>query len=132
MSRAMKITRITRGAILLSLLALASPVFAHHAWRGFDKAHPMTLKGTVKEFDWGNPHVWIKLEVKDDKGNIEMWSAGAPSPSRLANAGWDKDTIKVGEEISVTGARGSGDSHEMRLEKVVLVDGREMPCYGSQ
>jgi hypothetical protein len=128
----MRTKRLALGAILIGLLAAASPAFAHHAWRGFDKSNPMTLKGIVKEFDWGNPHVWITLEVKDDKGNVEKWSAGGPSPSRLAKAGWDKDTVKFGEEITVTGARGSGDSHELRLDKVTLPDGREMPCYGSR
>jgi Family of unknown function (DUF6152) len=128
----MRTKRLALGAILVGLLAAASPALAHHAWRGFDKSNHTSLKGIVKEFDWGNPHVWITLEVKDDKGNVEKWSAGGPSPSRLANVGWDKDTVKLGEEITVTGARGSGDSHEMRLEKVTLSDGREMPCYGSR
>jgi Family of unknown function (DUF6152) len=128
----MRTKRLACGAILSGLLAAANPALAHHAWRGFDKSNPTTLKGIVTEFDWGNPHVWITLEVKDDKGNVEKWSAGGPSPSRLANVGWDKDTVKLGEEITVTGARGSGNSHEMRLDKVTLPDGREMPCYSSR
>ena len=128
----MKSKRLATGAILAGLLAVSSPALAHHAWRGFDKANQLTLKGVVKDFDWSNPHVWITLEVKDEKGSIEKWSAGGPSPSRLANNGWDKDTVKPGEEITVSGARGNGSSHEIRLDKVTLADGREMPCYGSR
>lgn len=128
----MKIKSLAPSAFLIGILMIASPAFAHHAWRGFDKANQTTLKGIVKEFDWSNPHVWITLEVKDDKGGVEKWSAGGPSPSRLANAGWDKNTVKPGEEITITGARGNDGSREVRLDKVILPDGREMPCYGSR
>jgi hypothetical protein len=91
-----------------------------------------TVKGTVTKFDWGNPHVWMNLEVKDDKGNIEKWAAGGPSPSRMANTGWDKDTLKPGDQITAIGHRISDGTNSLRLEKVVLSSGRELICYGAR
>jgi|SRR6266852_1601462 len=120
------------GLIVAGVLAASSPAFAHHSWRGFDAANATTVKGTVTNFDWANPHVWISLEVKDDKGNIQKWTAGGPSPSRMANTGWDKDTLKPGDEITVTGTRGNDGAYQLRLTKVTLADGRELVCYGKR
>jgi len=91
-----------------------------------------TVKGTVTQFDWANPHVWISLEAKDDKGNIEKWNAGGPSPSRMANTGWDKETLKPGDQITAVGHRISDGTYNLRMVKVVLSDGRELICYGGR
>jgi hypothetical protein len=95
-------------------------------------ANLTTMKGTVTLFDWANPHVWISFDVKDDKANVEKWSAGGPSPSRMANTGWDKDTLKPGDQITAIGHRISDGSNSLRLVKVVLPDGRELICYGGR
>ena len=84
-------------ALASSLLVLAAPSFAHHAWRGYDMKNVSTLKGTVTGFDFGNPHVWMNLDVTTDKGEVEKWAAGGPSPSRMAIAGWTKDTLHPGD-----------------------------------
>jgi Family of unknown function (DUF6152) len=120
------------GTAVVCLLALCAPTFAHHAWHGYDMANLSTVKGTVTQFDWGNPHVWISFEALDEKGNIEKWSAGGPSPSRMANTGWDKDTLKPGDQISAVGHRIEDGTFNMRLVKVVLADGRELICYGGR
>jgi hypothetical protein len=91
-----------------------------------------SVKGTVTQFDWGNPHVWINFEMTDDKGNIEKWSAGGPSPSRMANTGWGKETLKPGDQITAVGHRITDGTNNMRLVKVVLSDGRELICYGGR
>src|SRR5579864_7971105 len=122
-------------AILTStavFLAVSVPVFAHHAWHGYDMNSLTTVTGTVTQFDWANPHVWISLDVKDDKANVEKWNAGGPSPSRMANTGWDKDTLKPGDQITAVGHRISDGTYSMRLVKVVLQDGRELICYGGR
>lgn len=124
--------RLALGLILAGLLTASVPAFAHHAWRGFDAENRATIKGTVTNFDWGNPHVWIYFDVMDDKGTVEKWSAGGPSPSRMARTGWDKDSLKPGDRIEATGIRANNGSYEMRLEKVTLADGRELICYGKR
>src|SRR5271156_2124482 len=76
------------GSIVAVLLAIALPAFAHHAWQGYDMKNLTTVQGTVTEFDWENPHVWMRFEATNSKGNTEKWWAGAPSPSRMAGTGW--------------------------------------------
>ncbi|HEV7967846.1 MAG TPA: DUF6152 family protein [Candidatus Acidoferrales bacterium] len=119
-------------SVLVCLLALSGPAFAHHAWHGYDMDNLTTVKGTVTQFDWGNPHVWISLEMTDDKGSLEKWSAGGPSPSRMANTGWEKDTLKPGDAITAVGHRMKDGTYSLRLVKVVLSDGRELICYGGR
>jgi hypothetical protein len=128
----MRSKRLVLGLVLVGLLAASDPAFAHHSWGGLDRAHLTTVKGTVTNFDWANPHVWIYLDAKDDEGNIQKWSAGGPSPSRMARTGWDKDTLKPGDQIEITGNRDKDGSYMMRLEKVTLPDGRELICYGKR
>jgi hypothetical protein len=114
------------------LIAAAAPAIAHHAWRGYDMKHVTTVKGTVTGFDFGNPHVWMYLDVKNDKGEIEKWSAGGPSPSRMANAGWNKDTLHPGDEIEGVGNRITDGTFKLRLSHVELADGRRLKCYGNE
>ncbi len=116
----------------VGLLTASSPAFAHHAWRGFDNANQTTIKGTVTNFDWSNPHVWIYFDATDEKGGVQKWSAGGPSPSRMANTGWDKSTLKPGDQFAATGIRANDGSYVLRLEKITLADGRELICYGKR
>lgn len=115
-------------ACLLSL-AISGPVSAHHSWSGYDMKDLTTVKGTVTRFDFDNPHIWISFEATDDKGNIQKWNAGGPSPNRLSNSGWDRNTLKSGDQITFVGYRISDGTFSMKLEKIVLPDGREMNCY---
>jgi hypothetical protein len=120
------------GSLVVGLLALAIPALAHHAWHGYDMLNLTTVRGTVARFEWGNPHVWIVLEVKDDRGEAQRWNAGGPSPSRMAGTGWDKDTLKPGDQITAIGHRISDGSYFLRLVKVMVPDGRELICYGDR
>jgi Family of unknown function (DUF6152) len=128
----MRTIRLAIGGLIVVLLALAVPALAHHAWHGYDMSNTTTVKGTVTKFDWGNPHVWIYLDVMDDKGDTQKWGAGGPSPSRMAGTGWDKDTLKPGDQITAIGHRISDGTYFLRLVKVVVPDGRELICYGDR
>lgn len=128
----MKIRLWALLSLAVGLLVICGPAYAHHAWHGYDMSNLTTVKGTVTQFDWANPHVWISLEVMDDKSNVEKWSAGGPSPSRMANTGWDKDTLKPGDQITAIGHRISDGTYFLRLVKVVKSDGRELICYGGR
>jgi uncharacterized protein DUF6152 len=128
----MRTKLVTIVGLVSSLAFVARPVFAHHAWHGYDSSDVTAIHGTVTDFDWGNPHVWINFEVKDDKGNIQKWSAGGPSPNRMANTGWDKETLKPGDTITAIGHRNKDGSNLLRLEKVELSDGRTLLCYGKR
>ncbi len=128
----MKIKTLLIGSLFACLLTVSGPALAHHAWHGYDMENLTTVKGTVTKFDWGNPHVWISFELTDDKGNVEKWSAGGPSPSRMAGTGWDKDTLRPGDQITAVGHRISDGTYSLRLVKVILSDGRELICYGGR
>jgi hypothetical protein len=123
-------TKVFRtGLLFLFLLCVCTvPVSAHHSWSGYDMSHKTTVKGTVTQFQWGNPHMWINFEVHDDKGAVENWSAGGPSPNRLANSGWDNSTLKPGDVITFVGYRIKDGTYSMKLEMIVLPDGRELHC----
>jgi hypothetical protein len=120
------------GILTACVLAMCCPTFAHHAWSGYDMAKLTTVTGTVTQFDWGNPHVWIYLQVKDDKGNMQKWNVGGPSPSRMAGTGWSKSTLKPGDQITAIGHRIADGTNFLRTEKVVLQDGHELLCYGDR
>ena len=83
-------------------------------------------EGTVTEFSFINPHSAIHLEAKDDKGNIEQWLIEADSPNNLARAGWSRDSIKPGDQVTIIGNRVRDGSKVIRLQKIIFADGKEL------
>ena len=117
-------------ALTLIVGLLCVPVSsAHHSWPvSFGKL--VTVKGTVTAFSWMNPHPMISLDVRGDNGQIEKWSVGGPSTTRMAANGWDKTTVRPGDVITATGYRFSDGQNVLRLEKIVMASGKEMLLYG--
>jgi hypothetical protein len=113
----------------VAMVAAASPLLAHHSWP-VDTSRPVTVKGTVTGYEWGNPHVMIGLDVKADDGSTEKWSVGGPSTTRMETNGWDKTTLKPGDMITATGFRFSDGQKILRLDKVLMASGKEMFLYG--
>ena len=119
---------------LLLSLALAFTVFlasrplpAHHGEVNYDTEKFVSVKGTVTNFQFINPHVQIFLDAKNDKGEIEKWSAEARSPAMLVRVGdWDKNTIKPGDVITMIGFQARNGTKVLRLKKIVLAGGREL------
>src|SRR3982074_1420026 len=114
--------------LIFSGLFLSPPLPAHHGEVNYDTEKVVSVKGTVTEFQFINPHVQIFLDVKNDKGEIEKWSCEARSTIMLLRVGgWDKNTLIPGGVITVSGFRGRNGSTTMRLKKIILPDGRVMP-----
>ncbi len=105
---------------------VSAPVFAHHGASPYDTSKLTTLKGTVSDFQFINPHVVIAVDVTDDKGKSETWIGEANSPNVLSRHGWDRNIIKKGDQITVIGNRGKNGSKTLRLQKVVLTNGQEL------
>jgi hypothetical protein len=122
----MKICGPKLFAVLAVVLLLAGPLFAHHGTSAYDTTKLTTVKGTVTEFQFNNPHVMISVEAKDDKGKLETWVSEANSPNVLTRHGWDRDIIKKGDLITVIGYRPKNGSRTLRLQKVVLSNGQEL------
>lgn len=126
------ISGVAFGAALI-LFMTAGNLFAHHGLSAYDMSKAVSLKGTVTEFAFINPHSAIHLETKDDKGNTEQWLVEADSPNNLSRAGWKKDSIKTGDQITIVGNRAKDGSKVLRLQKVVFSDGRELkPREGNE
>jgi Family of unknown function (DUF6152) len=114
----------------IGILGLSHSVFAHHSSAAYDLDHPLTLEGTVTNFEWSNPHVFIHFDVKDDKGNVENWRVEGNSPNMLTRVGWSKDMIKPGDQLEVTGAPAKNGSKIMRLSSVKLTNGQKFDGQG--
>src|SRR5271168_1799699 len=122
----MKNWLVAASAGIAVLLMVAAPIFGHHGTSAYDTTKLTTVKGTVTDFQFNNPHVMISVETKDDKGKVEMWTSEANSPNVLTRHGWDRDIIKKGDQITVIGNRGKNGSKTLRLQKVILPTGQEL------
>jgi hypothetical protein len=116
-------TRFALAAIVLLVCGLA---FAHHGAAGYESSKVTTLKGTVTEFRFQNPHAQIFLDVKDSTGKVQNWILEAVGIATLSRSGWSKSIMKPGDEITVTGNPAKNGSPSMRLTKVVLASGKEL------
>jgi hypothetical protein len=106
------------------LLLISIPLLAHHGNAAYDEKNPITIKGTVTEFAWTNPHVQIYLDVKDEKGNVAHWSVETYSPGKLVRAGWTKESVKVGDQVSINLVPARNGAPVGFLHKLVLPNGK--------
>jgi hypothetical protein len=104
----------------------AQPATAHHSFSMFEAQKEVVLKGTIKEFQWSNPHIWIQLNVTDASGKVLEWSIEGGSPNLVARQGWKRNTFKPGDEVQIT-------VHPLRdgqpggsFVRAVLPDGRTL------
>ncbi len=114
----------------ICILLVSRPALAHHSSAAYDLDHPMTMEGTVTGFEWSNPHVFIHLDVKDDKGNVESWRVEGNSPNMLSRVGWNKDMIKPGDHLQVAGARAKNGNKILRLSSLTLANGQKFDGQG--
>lgn len=116
---------VTAGALLA-----CSPLQAHHSYAMFDMKKDVALEGTVSEFQWTNPHIWIDL-VAIDKGTGQStkWSIEGSAPTSLRAMGWRQDSLKQGDQVSLVVHPLKDGSHGGTLVKI-LVNGRELNTKG--
>jgi uncharacterized protein DUF6152 len=112
--------------VAIGLIFVSIPVSAHHGNAEYDEKRPLTLKGTVTEFMWASPHSKIFLDTKDADGSVVHWSIETLSPGKLARAGWTKDAVKPGDQVTVTFIPAKNDSPRGFLQKVVFLDGKQL------
>jgi len=112
-------------AVTFAALLASAPLLAHHGEANYDTDKVYSVKGTVTDFQFINPHTLISLDVKNDKGEIEKWGCEMRSPSMLVRVGgWDKNTLKVGDVITVYGSRAKNRTTFIRLSMLT-------PAYGT-
>ena len=112
------------ATILLGVLTLSVPLFAHHGAAAYDTTKKITLKATVTEWFWANPHCFLKFDAKDDKGNVVHWAVEASNPADMVNLGWSKESFKPGDEVTVTFEPVKNGQPIGRIEQVVLASGQ--------
>lgn len=122
----MKTRSLYALALLLSLLIPCAQASAHHGSSNYDLTKPTSVKGTITKFEFINPHSAIHLEAKDDKGNAEEWLIEADSPNNLGRAGWTRDSLKPGDQVTIVGNRLKDGSKVLRLQKIIFADGKEL------
>jgi hypothetical protein len=115
---------------LVSLLAISSPLWAHHGAAEFENDKTTTLKATVVEWFWANPHCFLKFDVKDDSGSIVHWVAETSNPPDMLNRGWSKGTLKPGDEVTVTLRPAKSGKPVGSVTQVVLSNGKVLSAGG--
>jgi hypothetical protein len=106
------------------LFLFSAPIFAHHGAASYDLSKVTTLKGTVTSIQWINPHATIDIDVNDTTGKAQKYIVESVSPLGLSRRGWTKDSIKPGDQITVTGNLSQNGTHILRLKKIVLPTGQ--------
>src|SRR5215813_4652998 len=116
-------------AVTASVLfsAAAVPVFAHHSFAAeFDRAKPITLTGSVTKVEWANPHARFYIDVKDENGKTNNWDLELASPNGLMRRGWTRNSLKIGDVVTVTGWAAKNVAHVGNTQAVTLSDGRKV------
>jgi uncharacterized protein DUF6152 len=111
------------GLLIISVLLTTSSVLAHHSNAAFDGDKVVVLKGTVTEWKWTNPHVWILLSVDDGKGGKVDWAIEGRTPGQLLRAGWSRSILKAGDVITVDFSPAKDGTRTGLLTRVRLADG---------
>ena len=112
----MKNKQITFIALSAFLVLLSSPVWAHHGTAAFDMESVTTVKGTVTKFEFMNPHALIYLDVAGSKGDVEHWIAEESSNNHLSRSGWDKNTLKPGDRVTLAGHRARNGARVLEMQ----------------
>ena len=133
----MRTTRLTSTLIALAALAAgfaigSAPASAHHSFAAeFDGTKPITLKGIVMQIDWTNPHVWFYINVKNEEGRMTRWGCEMGAPHQLQGRGWLRDTMKIGDEVTVDGSLARDGSKRANARTVKTADGRTLGAASS-
>src|SRR2546428_2553568 len=117
--------------LITSFLMLNFPLSAHHGTGvAYEVDKVVTVKGTVTDWLWSNPHCGLLFDVTDDKGNVVHWGAELGNPHQMSGAGFARDTFKPGDKITVTGHPAKSGAPRMTLDHLVLADGRVLSGRG--
>jgi hypothetical protein len=118
---------IASVALVLGVLAFSSPICAHHGGSEYDHKNMVTIKGTVTEFYWANPHCQIFVDVKDDKDKATNWGVETNSPAVMGRAGWTRKSLTAGDEVTITVAPSKKGTPVGLLRKLVFTNtGKEL------
>jgi hypothetical protein len=117
----------------LGLLLCTVPMLAHHSFAAeYDSAKPITLTGTVTKVEWMNPHARFYIDVKDEKGEMNNWELELGSPNGLMRQGWTRNSLKKGDQVTISGSLAKDGSKLANARTVKLADGRSVFAGSSE
>jgi Family of unknown function (DUF6152) len=113
-------------AVIASVLLIPGLALAHHGQASYNLKESVTVTGTVTDFQLLNPHSIVYLDVKGEKDDVQKWQGEMTSPNRLIRGGWNKKTLKPGDQITLTGWGSASGAHSLWITKCVLANGEEL------
>jgi hypothetical protein len=126
----MRTRLITVFTVAVGLLIVSVPLFAHHANAVFDVGKRITVKGTVTEWFWANPHCLLRFDVTDDNGQMVHWVAETQAPPNMIPFGWSKQSFKPGDEVTITLEPVKNGQRLGRILQAVLPNGKTLAAGG--
>ena len=117
---------LTVFTVAVGLLIVSVPLFAHHANAVFDIGKRVTVKGTVTEWFWANPHCLLRFDVTDDRGDVKHWIGETQAPPNMIPFGWSKQSFKAGDELTLTLEPVKNGAPLGRLLQAVFADGKTL------
>jgi hypothetical protein len=115
-----------------AILLFAGPTLAHHGGAAYDTSQSTTLKGTVVDFEFINPHCQLFVEVPDESGKPVKWDGEFTNPGTLHRRGWTKDMFKPGDKITLIGNRAKNGAYVLRVLKLEMSDGKVITALGGE
>jgi len=113
-------------AVAIGFLSASMPLLAHHGSAVFDTSKTLTMKGSVTEWDWSNPHCLLQFDVKNESGQVVHWIAETQNPAKMVNAGWRKVSFKPGDEVTITLVPARNGQPFGQINLVVLPNGETL------
>jgi hypothetical protein len=120
---------LTAFGLLVALVFFAAMLSAHHGSAAYN-LNTTTISGTIVEFQFVNPHCQLRVDVKDDKGNVVQWTGEFTNPAALHRRGWTKEMFKPGAAITLEGNRAKSGAPFMRVMKLEMADGKKLTALG--
>jgi len=126
-------TRFVSSLAAVAMVAAVAPAMAHHSFAAeFDATKPVKLTGTVTKIEWMNPHAYFYIDVKEASGKVENWGMEMGSPNGLMRQGWTRNSMKVGDEVTVEGSMAKDGSKIANARSVTLGNGTKLFAASSQ
>jgi len=113
-------------ALGLSVCIASIPLAAHHGNAAYDTEKTITLKGTVTQWFWANPHCVLELDAKSDSGEVVHWSAETENPTTMSHQGWMKSSFKPGDQVTVTVITVKNGKPIGRIIEAVTANGQKL------
>jgi hypothetical protein len=123
---------LTAFVLVLAISIFSVPVFAHHGTAAYDMTKTVTLKATVTQWVWSNPHCVLMFDVTDDHGQVVQWTAETENPSSMVHQGWTRQSLKTGDQITISVFQAKNGKPIGRIVEVLLSSGQKLPGRGLQ